>query len=534
MKGIMRVAITFTVVMIVFTVMFGCGDTEEQSPAGEIEGIYAADIEVTYDGRSHGIDLMGVVESDRIFYSATGAEWSENELKYTDAGEYTVWYKVERSGFKEYISNAKIKIDKAIIQGISAKKKIVVYDGAPHGIEIEGAEDHDDVQYSDDGIAFKTSVTKVEVGRYRIYYSVERKNEEYRGSAELVILPEIRGRYWNREKGEVEINDTEYDETGKGEWYEVKDGVMTVDGVQFEKLADGKEVYEISVNGESVYIAGDKSGDKIEICIDEATSTAEVKYNGEVIKRVDGVNHSVSGEEIALSEKRTEVELTLLPVSEIESVYTLVVYDGQEHGHDIPAGWACDKSPKYVAVGRYTDKISISKTGYKDKEITAVLEIAEDLSGIYCTERDIIEINKDCAKKNGQEISMQYNDGQWEIAGKRTQRTSGGISCDGEDFAKANGHAVRLEIGEESTVITEDGDLVITAKSDGYTIEFGGEVLVEKSGRVTGVGVNGQEESGIPDETGTMYIVGLDEMQGAVFVQITVEQSELKNDFIRN
>ena len=522
-----RITLIILTLFAVGILVFACGDGGESGEEGEITGIYAVETEVTYDGREHGVEIVGTTIGDKIFYSESGASWSTAEIKYTDAGEYSFYYKVVRTGYKDYVGIGKIKINKAILQGISASDTRVVYDGNAHGIEITGVESDDEVLFSDDGINFGLSVTKTDVGRYTIFYVVNRGNYEYRSSTVLLILPEIRGTYFNSALGEIHITDTNYDENGRGEMdgkeFVVEDGVLTFDGAQYKKVGDDEAVYELRARGKSVFILGSKESVTVEIEIDIASSVAIIKHNGETVMTVENVNYCENGSEIVLTEKCTEIVFVLLLVPEIDDIYELVIYDGAEHGHTIEGEWDTDINPKYTDVGRYEDFITVRKDGYVEKRIRAVLVIAEDISGIYFDDTDIIVINRDRAEINGVDFAMSYAGGCWEADGNAIQITDDGISYGGKAFARAVLNAVRIEIGGKVIVCADVEDVTILVVGGTVIVDVGGDTVFEIAGSVLDVTANGSSVDAVYDEEAIFYMLGNTNLKGGVIIVVTLE-----------
>ena len=68
-----------------------------------------------YDELEHGINVQGTLIDDRILYSADGITYSENQIKYSVPGDYTIYFKILRDDYFEYVSYAKMKINKADI-----------------------------------------------------------------------------------------------------------------------------------------------------------------------------------------------------------------------------------------------------------------------------------------------------------------------------------------------------------------------------------------------------------------------------------
>ncbi|MCI8495148.1 MAG: hypothetical protein HFI74_05645 [Lachnospiraceae bacterium] len=94
-----------------------CGFSKtEVIPAGQqvLTGIDANDVVCIYDGQPHGIIVTGIIEGDVVTYAATeDGEYQEEQPSMVNAGRYTVWYQVEREGFKTLKASATVLIQKA-------------------------------------------------------------------------------------------------------------------------------------------------------------------------------------------------------------------------------------------------------------------------------------------------------------------------------------------------------------------------------------------------------------------------------------
>ena len=82
-----------------------------------------------YDGISHTIAVEGVQDGDEVSYSVNGTDYSKNIVSFADAGEYTVYVKVEREGYYAYLGSGTVSISQAVltISGTTVADK--VYDG---------------------------------------------------------------------------------------------------------------------------------------------------------------------------------------------------------------------------------------------------------------------------------------------------------------------------------------------------------------------------------------------------------------------
>lgn len=91
----------------------------------KMEGVSASGYEGTYDKKAHGITVKAP-EGTEVFYSHdTGEEknYSAENPRFTEVGEYTVYYKVTKTGYEDVLGSAKVVIKKASSGGTAAKPK---------------------------------------------------------------------------------------------------------------------------------------------------------------------------------------------------------------------------------------------------------------------------------------------------------------------------------------------------------------------------------------------------------------------------
>lgn len=74
-----------------------------------LSGISAADISLVYDGQPHYITVIGTTDADEISYSTDGVSFSQAAPSFTEPGEYTVYYRVNRP-YGEYRSSCSVTI----------------------------------------------------------------------------------------------------------------------------------------------------------------------------------------------------------------------------------------------------------------------------------------------------------------------------------------------------------------------------------------------------------------------------------------
>ncbi|MBQ3389121.1 MAG: hypothetical protein IJG60_07910 [Thermoguttaceae bacterium] len=87
----------------------GCYETQpEPAPAFDVTIV---DYVGNYDGQAHTVSIEGLQTGDTVLYSEDGVNYSTAELAYTDPGAYTVYVKVERSGYQDFTGTGTVTIN---------------------------------------------------------------------------------------------------------------------------------------------------------------------------------------------------------------------------------------------------------------------------------------------------------------------------------------------------------------------------------------------------------------------------------------
>ena len=74
--------------------------------------VTASDKTVTYNGSAHGISVTSS-PNGTITYSSSSNGTYTSSLTYTNAGTYTIYYKVEKAGYNTATGSKKLVINKA-------------------------------------------------------------------------------------------------------------------------------------------------------------------------------------------------------------------------------------------------------------------------------------------------------------------------------------------------------------------------------------------------------------------------------------
>ncbi|SFW52390.1 hypothetical protein SAMN02910447_03449, partial [Ruminococcus sp. YE71] len=135
-----------------------------------------------YDGKPHGITVE-VGDSDAVVYYGTSELTSSNynskgsttNPKYTNAGDYTVYFYVESGNYEPTpISGSKVvSIAKADPEFTAPTAKKLTYNGYAQELVNAGSAVGGTMQYSLDGTAYSTGIPKgTNAGNYTVYYKV--------------------------------------------------------------------------------------------------------------------------------------------------------------------------------------------------------------------------------------------------------------------------------------------------------------------------------------------------------------------------
>ena len=117
---------------------------------GTIQDYTASDYSGTYDGQAHSIDVSVTNPAGtKITYGEDGINYSEENPKYTDAGEYTVYYKIEKANYDTIKDSKTVNISRKDVT-ITAGSQSVVWN---HNI--------DQTKYKVSGLAGGDSITDI-------------------------------------------------------------------------------------------------------------------------------------------------------------------------------------------------------------------------------------------------------------------------------------------------------------------------------------------------------------------------------------
>lgn len=135
-----------------------------------ITGISFSDTTKPYDGINYGITVTGSLPGGTIKYGTTEGTYDLNESpKYKNVGEYTIYYKATKEGYKDLTGNAKVTINARPIT-VKTKDKTITYgDNTPtFDYEIKSGSLVEGESLSNINV---TQLTQTTVGSYEIEVS---------------------------------------------------------------------------------------------------------------------------------------------------------------------------------------------------------------------------------------------------------------------------------------------------------------------------------------------------------------------------
>lgn len=401
-----------------------------------IAGVFASDVTVVYDGMPHSITVMNTLDTDSVLYSIDGKNYSATQPAFILPDDYTIYFKVKRSGYKEFLSSASVSILPCILTDISATNTSVTYDGQPHTITIDGLLPSDFVLYSTDGLSFSSDTPLfTEIGDYTVYFSVDREYGYYKSSCTFSILSAVYGRYFNRTYGVVELSpysstlDTATDTGFIGEDpFSVADGVLTYKDMSFTRLSDSDYVYRLTASDDSVYFYAEQSG---KLSVSFVDGAAVIKHGDDTLLSVADYNYCESGsvtdyidlrfkQEFSHSNDITDINVNLSNRVTNPTTFDCqyATYDGTPHGFEFAESVVyISEQTTFTEVGRHTVSAVVVSDDFLPLAVECTLIILPDLTGVYVSDEHAIHIRDDNIRFDGVEegtLSVIGDDWAWD------------------------------------------------------------------------------------------------------------------------
>lgn len=510
---------------------FFIGCDGEPAPR-EITGVNVIGAEVRYDGAEHSVTVSGVLDGDEVYYAETeSGQWSERKPAYVVPGQYTVYCKVVRVGFDDFISSATVTISRGILSGISAADKTYIYDGKPHGIDIYGVLDTDSVLYSLDGENFSAELAIVEPGEYTVFYRVTSAYSDYADSCGVTVLPNISGTYVNPDRGVAVLTATSaniggeefplsYGAAGSGvigeREFAVGNGILTYGDAEYRLLGADEFVYLLAAGGAAVYVV---SGDTAEFDVEFTDGGASITLNGDEVLSVPNVNYCerVSGGEVRRTYETTDVAVAVAAAGRINAVdielslrkrlefcYTpqTVVYDGEAHELNVEfdgrvlyadGDGYTETPPSYTEAGSYSAELLLLPDEFLPERVTVSFTVIPNISGVYYSEaaNAVIEIDGTRAELCGAACELAYSDGALTLDGKVVAVTESGIAVGGTEY-------IGLRRGDRLTLVDIDGRFMLFLNV--------ADVVFSTDGGALTVLVNDETEFTVPLDADTVRL----------------------------
>ena len=481
------------------TGLLACSDTDSSTPT--ISGVYAENITVDYDGREHTIVVVNALSTDTIIYWTDDTSYTDIAPSFSDVGEHIIYFKVTRSGCKDFYSSATVTILSIVLSGISAQDVSVVYDGLPHTINVTGALSSDFISYSLDGITFSDQPPSLtEPGEYQVFYRVERSYGDYRSSCVVTIYPNVFGRYFNPSYGVVVLSEDNvtfdgFDGAGYivGDRFSVTYNTLSYKGLSFTRLAESDCVYRLIATDAEMYFVAQDSGT---INITFSDGNAVIRIDEQTLLSVPNYNYCESGEIIDYIDLRFEqtfvmlsdvtdvtVTLSARDHNQINFADVYVIYDGLPHGFDISDTVILlgDKI-EFTDVGRHT----VTAVFLSDEYLPCILDISliilPDLSGMYISSHHVIQISGEYLSFDGEEQrELSVDNDNWTYNGMPISVTDEGIDYAEESYTQTEDRVLMVRVEETlylATFRVNVDQIVVTYNESKLTFATDSDVLL--------------------------------------------------------
>ncbi|MGN8755792.1 hypothetical protein [Blautia sp. HCP3S3_C4] len=332
-----------------------------------------------YDGKPHTISLNVASDFVTVSYAASqDGPFTEIPLAFTDAGSYTVWYKLEGPLYNTVVKSAAVQIEPLQIRHGSSGY-YGVYDGEAHTIKLNVSTEDVTVTYatSEDGEYTAELPYFTDAGEYAVWFKLEKKN----------YTTVIKGR--NVSISKVDVSDqvsfngeSIYPYTGKS--------------VKFSASCEGITRWR--------YAYFDENNARLDAAPSEPGSY-RVEISGEGANCFANLSHAFS-----IAPKRTKLEI------EFTASGYIGVYDAQPHsialnvttpGVTVTYATALEgpftaELPMFTEPGRYVVIYRLERAGYQSITRTEDVMIqppqpirhtASGYSGVYDGEAHTIELN---------------------------------------------------------------------------------------------------------------------------------------------
>ena len=406
--------------------------------------------ENTYDGAAHGITVT--CSGATITYGTTNGTYNlSSSPTYTDAGTYTVYYKVTKNGYNPVTGSAIVKISQKSISGIalSLNQSNYTYDGSakqPTPTVVDGT------------TALKNGT----------HYTVAYSNNVNAGTATVTI-------------------------TGKGNYTGQKSTTFTIEKAT-PKITLSKTTETINVDDTTTFTASVTQGAGALSVSSSAESVATATIsNGTitVISKSEGLANITVTSAVSDNYKSTSAVFALVVekgVLKVTATGYQGTYDGSAHGIAVTCSGAAIKygtsrdtcnlssSPTYTDAGTYTVYYKASKSGYNDVIGSQIVQIGK---------RTITVTANSLTKKYGEENPELSCECSGYISGQ-TPKFTGSVTTTATKTSSVGVY----DIVSNNLALTDNG----TFKAANYNLSFvkGTLTIVKAKGSIELTGKDNQ------------------------------------------
>ena len=292
----------------------GGGGGDDPTPVvvkKDFENLVFENKEFDYDGKAHSLSVSNVPEGAEVKYS--------NNNK-TDVGVYTVKATVSKEDYNTKVLTAKLTIKGLDFEGVTLDSKSFDYDGKTHSLEVSGAPEGANIQY--------TNNSQINVGVYEVTAVISKA-----GYNTLTLK-----------------------------------ATLTIRGIDFEGVTFESKTFDYDGKAHSLAVSGAPSGAKVTYTNNSKINVGVYKVTAKVTK--NGYNDLTL--EATLTINAIDFEGLVFEDKTFE-------YDGKAHSlavENVPTGARVTYNGNgKTNVGTYKVTATVSKTGYNTTTLTATLEI---------------------------------------------------------------------------------------------------------------------------------------------------------------
>ena len=145
-----------------------------------------------YDGKAHTIALNIATEGvTATFASSEDSAYTATQPSFTESGEYTVWFRLEKDGYETVVGSASVTIMELAQIDYTVQGYNGYYDGKAHTIALNVATEGVTATFasSEDGAYSATLPSFTETGTYTVWFKLEKENcETVVDSASVTIM----------------------------------------------------------------------------------------------------------------------------------------------------------------------------------------------------------------------------------------------------------------------------------------------------------------------------------------------------------